>query len=248
MATSRFVTTSGTRSQDLRRVAVGLVVVATHVVLVFVMGKGARHSPAVVEITFFPLPITPEVEQTRPPPAVEELPRSRPAKAPITSRKSDARPRTETPVSSAPITLAPEEPIAPIDWNAQIQASAEALQKRAALERERNSFTGPRKPDSMTLRRVKPPCPFEKCEPTWGADFSVFESRTAKAGRVEKNFEGELIRWTSEHCYQILATDNIMHKAMTKCQTPLRKDAVRGDLFKHMRDVPPPEEKATDVP
>ncbi len=35
---------------------------------------------------------------------------------------------------------------------------------------------------------------------------------------------------------------------MTRCVKWLGKQGARGDLFDHMRDVPEPEEKATDVP
>ena len=234
-----------TSKLELRRIGVGVVIVAAHVALIVVLSRGTRRAAEVLEITFFPLPITLD---DRPKPApVSVTPQPEPG------LRRDA-PIERTPVTPAPEIAAPSEPDEPdepapsIDWNAQIQASAAALQKRADTEREQYSFTSPRAPAAMSPKHVKPPCPFEKCEPTWGADFSVFGDQSAKKGRIEKTPDGELIRWTSESCYQILITDNIMHRAMTKCIKPLRKDAARGDLFKHMRDVPPPEEKATDVP
>jgi hypothetical protein len=57
-----------------------------------------------------------------------------------------------------------------------------------------------------------------------------------------------VIRWISNRCYQILVTSNVLHHGMTRCVQPLKKRAARGDLFKHMQDAPPPEERATDVP
>lgn len=249
LATSRFGIVERSVPHDKRRIAVGLAVVAAHVVFVLVLGKGARQAPELVQITFFPLPITPE---ERPSPRQT-------AESPVAPRENSRRPRKDTLTQPAPITLnaepiaapeaiVPDVPAAPIDWTAELQASSEALQKRADTAGERRSFTAPSAPSSMVPRYVKPPCPFEQCEPTWGADFSVFADQGAKKGRIEKNTEGETIRWINEYCYQILITPQIMHNAMTMCKQPLKRNAARGDLFKHMRDVPPPEEKATDVP
>jgi hypothetical protein len=95
---------------------------------------------------------------------------------------------------------------------------------------------------------VKPACPYEQCEPGWGAGFSVFESQPSKKGRIEKTADGEVIRWTGNQCYQILVSSNILHRGMNKCFANLDKAGARGDLFKHMKEVPLPEEKAMDVP
>jgi hypothetical protein len=121
------------------------------------------------------------------------------------------------------------------------------LEQRESTERERRSFAAP-KQSSLTPRHVKPACPFEECEPGWGSGFSVFESQASKKGRIEKTPDGEVIRWSNNYCYQILVSSNEMHRGMTKCQAPLGKLAVRGDLFKHMKEAPPPEERAIDVP
>jgi hypothetical protein len=232
--------------QDLRRIGVGLVVAAAHVVFIFVLQPGGRRSPEVVAITFFLLPITPE----------DRLPSELgPARVSVT-RRAMGRTRRDKPLPDAPASAAADVPAEPvvdnlapsIDWNAQISASADALQKRADTARQQYSFAAPRAPSAMVPKHVKPPCPFIECEPTWGSGFSVFESQAAKKGRVEKNTTGETIRWINDRCYQYLVTENVFHKAMIKCERPLAKDQSRGDLFKHLREVPPPEEKETDVP
>jgi hypothetical protein len=43
-------------------------------------------------------------------------------------------------------------------------------------------------------------------------------------------------------------TPDIFHNGMTSGVQPLRKQAARGDLFKHMQEVPPPADRPTDVP
>jgi hypothetical protein len=256
LSTSPFAFAWARDSQDLRRVAVGVVVAAAHFALIFILQPGERRSADVVEITFFPLPITPEDER--------DERKLEPAQVSVRRRAND-RTRRDTPgarvappvsgptsptesFESAPQESVVDVPNAPVDWNAQIEAGAAAAQKRADVARQQYSFTSPKAPGSMTPKYVKPPCPFIECEPTWGSGFSVFESQSSKKGRVEKNTTGETIRWINDRCYQYLVTANVFHKAMIKCERPLAKDQARGDLFKHMREVPPPEDKETDVP
>lgn len=81
-----------------------------------------------------------------------------------------------------------------------------------------------------------------------GARVTVFKDYGTKKGRIEKAGDGEVIRWTSDHCYQILVTPNVLHRGMTRCVAPLDKKGPRGDLFKHMKEAPPPPDRATDVP
>ncbi len=97
----------------------------------------------------------------------------------------------------------------------------------------------------MPDRKV-PQCPFEACEPGWGAGPSVFESN--KAGRIEKTDDGETIRWTSNQCYQILVTHNLLHRGMSRCAVALEKRSARGDLFEHMKEAAPPGARPTGVP
>jgi hypothetical protein len=247
----------------LRRTAVALAVVAAHVALIFVM-RGARHSAEVLDITLFALPITPEDrprEQARvPEPPISRATEVRPQNVSAARASSSARPhvepslgepsRSETEVPESEVAAGagfPSEPAAPVHWYAEARTSADALEQRERIERERRSLAGP-KQSPLSPRHVKPACPFEKCEPNWGADSSIFESQSTKKGRIEKTPDGEVIRWTSNRCYQILVTPNIMHRGMWKCFVPLGKSGARGDLFKHMKEVPPPEERATDVP
>jgi hypothetical protein len=221
--------------------------VAAHVALLFVIGRGARPAAEVVEVTFFPLPITPDETMREPTPAPE--PKASPVRASARPR-AKSPPQDEAAPTPLPTTPAapPETPAAPIDWYAETRRSADALAQRDRSARERRSLAGPTQPSLAGPRHAKPPCPFEKCEPNWRAGSSIFESENTKAGRIEKAADGEVIRWISNRCFQILVTPNLMHRGMTKCVTPLKKAAPRGDLFKHMKEAPPPEERATDVP
>ena len=258
---------------QLRRAGVALAVVAAHVMLILMLSKGTRHQPAeVVEITLFDLSITPEEEEGVPelevPRASDARPSARsqeraasPSASPDaeSSRAEAAKPETETvdgdanpkpitPDASLDALIAPTDvPVdtAPIDWFAAARTSAAALKQRQDTEAQRRTLAGPNQPP-LRAPKKKQACPFEHCEPGWDGEFSVFES--SKAGRIEKAADDEVIRWISNRCYQILVSPNPMHKAMTKCVTPLDKAPARGDLFKHMHEAPPPPERATDVP
>jgi len=120
----------------------------------------------------------------------------------------------------------------PLDWYDAAAAASRSITEREHDLSERRSFSGP-KTDA-----TKPP----------KKPYTIFEPKSVKAGRIENTDEGEVIRWTSDHCYQILVTPNEMHRGMTKCFMPLGKRKVRGDLFNHMKDVAPPPDPATDVP
>jgi hypothetical protein len=254
-------------SQELRRAVVVLAVVAAHVALILVIGRGARPVAEVVEVVFFPLPIMSEGSAHQPLAADEpKLARAsastrsrgkpRPQEPPRNEAASDASApdisAADVPASDTFVPgtsgAASSAPAARIDWYAEARASAGVLEQRDRNARDRRSLAGPAQPPMAGPRHGKPACPFEKCEPTYGTGFSIFESQNTKAGRIEKTPDGEVIRWTSNRCFQILITPNLMHRGMTKCVMPLKKSAPRGDLFKHMNEVPPPAERATDVP
>jgi hypothetical protein len=215
-----------------------------HVALVFSFGNGVVRLPAeVVEVSLMLVPIT-ESEPAVPVPQTRESPKRRvTSAAPSVPVKSEPSPIQDE-RASEPSTA----PLAPIDWYAEAQTTASALEKRDRADRERRPLDRRGGTALAPDRHGKPPCPFEKCEPGWGAAPSVFDSTATKAGRIEKTSDGEVIRWISNRCYQILVTPNIFHRAMTRCVQPLDKKAARGDLFKHMNDAPPPEDRATDVP
>lgn len=264
-----FVEASGDGARKAQRLAVGLVVVAAHVVLIWVAQRDAVRLERVIEVTLLSLPITPEdrarEKEARRARAKGSAPESR--RAASASTKGGAGAHAKEPsaqsllqempehellnqrsLQSEPATgAAPQAPESSIDWQAELQTTAKALEQKARGARERRSFAAPAG-TPLTPGKTKPPCPFEKCEPNWGAGFSVFESQSSKKGRIEKTPDQEVIRWTSDHCYQILITPNLLHRGMTKCQMPLGKSAARGDLFKHMKEVPPPGDRATDVP
>jgi hypothetical protein len=227
---------SNDASPVLQRIAVVAVIVAAHVGLLFLGARAARQIREVRHVVYIPLPILPERQQEPP----------KPAASPTTSAEPAVRAPTEAPRPlSEEDEPAPAEPQAPIDWFAEAGKAAESFDQRQRTERERKSFSGPRQV-MPGPRHVKPPCPFEQCEPGWGAPPSVFER--SKRGRIEKTLDGEVIRWTSNHCYQILITPELLHRGMNKCVASLGKKQARGDLFDHMNDVPVPEERAVDVP
>jgi hypothetical protein len=267
-------TESGGGTLELRRAVLALAVVAAHVAVIFVTWRGARNSAEVPDITLIALPITSEDRLRKParisaPPisrAAEIRPRSAsaarasPTAAPHVERSLAEHSQSETEVAGNKVAAgagspgSPGEPAAPVDWYAEARKSVDALEQRENIERERRSLAGPKQHPSGD-RHLRPACPFEKCEPNWGVDLGIFESQDTKRGRIEripddtqKTPDGEVIRWISNHCYQILVTANKLHRNMTKCGAPLGKSAARGDLFKHMNESPPPQDRATDVP
>jgi hypothetical protein len=148
---------------DLRRVAVALAVVAAHVALVMVMLRSAGHSAAVVEITLFALPINPE-DRRREPVPVQKPPVSRASEAASrraavarepaieqqmdpafgeSSRIEDGTPG-DTSVTQAG---AASEPVPPIDWHAEIETSAHALERHDNIAR---------RPESACVKRSHP--------------------------------------------------------------------------------------------
>jgi hypothetical protein len=240
--------------EALRRALVAGVVIAAHIALVFALAQRVRRPAEVVEVFLTLIPITTE-EQPRQQERSPELPATKTRKA-LRREVASATPSVPTNAQrqQAQEEPAPREtesstaPVAPIDWYAEAQATASALEQRDRANRERRPLDRPSGSALAPDRHGKPPCPFEKCEPGWGAPPSVFDSTATKAGRIEKTADGEVIRWISNRCYQILVTPNILHRAMTRCVQPLGKKAARGDLFKHMKEPPPPADRATDVP
>jgi hypothetical protein len=255
-----------------------LAVVAAHMAVIFVMWRGARSSAEALDTTLFVLPITPEDRPREPvrlqePPVsrvAETIPRNAPAARPSATVPAHAEPslgelsRGETEVLGNKVAAGAGsaiEPAAPIDWYAEARTSADALERRDRIERERRSLDGPklRTPDP---RYVKPACPFEKCEPNWGSSSSIFKSQHSKGGRIEKipndmqrtlqgspkTTNSEVVHWFNNWCYQILVSEDRSRRGRIWCGVPLRKKTARGDLFDHMNESPPPEPRATDVP
>jgi hypothetical protein len=244
--------------------------------LIFLIGRNARHVAEVVDVMLLSsLPMTPEEEpaEALPVSPSETKERSKRREASVSPAPSAAAPpderssveagrrglpardETQSELADDPAhepARDAHEPIpdlrsAPVDWYAEARSSADALEQRERANRERRALDGPNGA-ALVAPRAKPPCPFEQCEPGWGHAPSVFDSTATQAGRIEKTFDGEVIRWISNYCYQILITPNILHRAMTRCVMPLDKSKPRGDLFKHMNEIPLPEDRATDVP
>jgi hypothetical protein len=263
---------------ELRRAAVMLAVVAAHVAVILVVWRGARSSAEALDITLFALPITPEDRLREParlqePPvsrAAETIPRNAPAARASATVPAHAEPslgelsRSETEILGNKVTVGAGsaiEPAAPVDWYAEAKTSADALERDDRIERERRSLDGP-KQHPPSPRYVTPACVFERCEPNWGSDSSIFESRHSKGGRIEKiprdaqwtlhglqkTPDGEVVHWFNNWCYQILVSADRSRRSMIFCGVPLGKTTARRDLLDHMNESPPPEQRATDVP
>jgi hypothetical protein len=243
----RVETVSRGGALDVRRPIVVLAVLAAHVALLVLIGRATRQaSRESVEVAWIPLAITdaptredatlstltiPEPVTPRARPLSVSLPRSEPQEdIPSASPISPAVPRTD------------------VDWFAEARSTAQALDDKARRERARRRLDGPSAPGLTADRHGRPACPFEKCEDGWGEGFSVFKDYESRKGRIEKVGDGEVIRWTSDRCYQILVTPNLLHRGMTRCIAPLDGKGPRGDLFKHMKELPLPADRATDVP
>jgi hypothetical protein len=262
---------------DLRRAAVTLAVVAAHLALIIVMLRSAGHSADVVDITLFALPINPE-DRPREPVPVQKPPISRasetaPRRAAVareSATEQHVEPSLREPSRSENDTVgdtvaapagAAIEPAPPIDWHAEIETSAHALEQRDSLESGRRSLAGP-KQQALSASPKTPACPFERCEPGWGANSGIFESQHSKAGRIEKipsnltmtsdgslDITGdEMILWINNWCYSVLVSADRLRRGEIKCVAPLGKTPARGDLFDHMNEGQPPKSHDTDAP
>ena len=263
---------------DLRRAAVTLAVVVVHVALIIVMLRSARHSADVVDITLFSLPISPE-ERVREPLHVPKPPISRDsqtaprrvavARQPATDQHmgpslgESSRSENDTPGDTVATQAgAASEPVPPIDWHAEIETSAHALEQHDNTDSGRRSLAGPKQP-ALSAALRKPACPYEKCEPGWGENLGIFKpSLHSKAGRVEKvpsdmpitsdgnlNITGdETILWINNRCYTIIVSLDPQRRGMYRCVAPLGKTAARGDLFDHMNESQPPQSHDTEDP
>ena len=262
---------------DLRRAAVTLAVVAAHVALIMVMLRSAGHSADVVDITLFALPISPEdwprepVHAQKPPisRASETVPR-RAAVARKSATEQHAEPSLGESARSENNTFgdtaaahagAASEPAPPIDWHAEIETSGHALEQHDSIESGRRSLAGPKR-QALSASPKTPACPFERCEPGWGANSGVFESQHSKAGRIEKipidmpmtsdgslDITGtDLVLWINNWCYSVLVSADRLRRGEIKCVAPLGKTSARGDLFDHMNEGQPPKSHDTDAP
>ena len=247
---------------DLRRAAVTVAVVAAHVVLVMVMLRSAGHSADVVDITLFALPIIPEdrlrelVHVQKP--LLSRAPGSAPRRAAV-ARESATEQHMES--SLAAHAGAASEPPPPIDWRAEIETSVHALEQHDRIESGRRSLAGPTQ-HALSASPRTPACPFERCEPGWGANLGVFESQHSKAGRIETlpsnrpiTSDGALdvtgnqvIQWINNWCYNVLIAADRLSRGATRCVFPLAKTPARGDLFDHMNEGQPPRSHDTDAP
>jgi hypothetical protein len=237
------------------RTVAGVLVIAAHIALILLLSRPAHQAPEIVEVLLLPLPIT--LVSTVPDTSSNTTEQQRATNArrarrePPTARASSPSTIVDTPgaaISNVPPNESPnaaESPIPQIDWHAELTTAARSAEQRARIDSERRTLSGLAQ-TPMKLPAKKLTCPFERCEPGWDSPPGIFPH--SKAGRVEKSSDGEVIRWTSERCYQTLVSNDIFHRAMTRCQVPFEKSKARGDLFDHMRDVPPPTEKALDVP
>ena len=274
----------------LRRTAVTFAVVAAHVALIIVMLRSAGHSANVVDITLFALPISPE-DRPPEPVHVQKLPISRAseiaprraavARQPATEQHTDpslekssrsghewSPRRGDVPSGGTPgdtvatLAEAESEPVRPIDWHAEIETSARALEQHDNIEASRHSFAGPKQP-TLSAAPQKPACPYEKCEPGWGENLGIFKpSLHSKAGRIEKipsdmttlpngsqNMTGsEVVLWINNWCYSILVSPDAQRRGAYKCVVPLGKTAARGDLFDHMNESRAAQSHDTDAP
>ena len=254
----------GEYTLDLRRAAVTFAVVTVHVALIIVMLRSAGHSADVVDITLFALPISPE-DRLREPVHVQKPPISRASEtAPRRASRGEASRSENNTLGDTGVTHAgaANEPVPPIDWYAEIETSAHALEQRDNIEGGRRSLAGPEQP-AVHVAPQEPVCPYEKCEPDWGENPGIFKpSLHSKAGRIEKipydqpmtsdgslNITGnEMIRWINNWCYSILVSADRLRRGGIKCAVPLGKTPARGDLFDHMDEGQPPKSHYTDVP
>jgi hypothetical protein len=261
----------------LRRTAVTLAVVAAHVALIIVMLRSAGHRADVVNITLFALPINPEDRpresvhaQKQPISRASETAPRRAAFARESATEQHVEPSLGEPSRSENNTLgdsdeahagAASEPAPPIDWHAEIETSAHALEQQGSIESGRHSLAGP-KQQALSASPKTPACPFERCEPGWGANLGVFESQHSKAGRIEKiagnlpiSSDGSLditgsdvVLWINNWCYSVLVSADRLHRGEIKCVVPLGKTPARGDLFDHMHEGQPPKSHDTEAP
>ena len=263
---------------DLRRAAVTAAVVAAHVALIFVMLRSAEHSPDVVNITLLALPINPDdrprepvhVQKPRISQSLETAPRRAAiAREPATERhvelsvRKSSRSESDIPVDTvATHAGAGIETVPPVDWHAEFEATAHALEQHDDIESGRRSLAGP-KQSAVSAAPEKPACLYEKCEAGWGENLGIFKSSLhSMAGRIEKipndrttlpigsqNVTGsEVVQWINNWCYHVLVSPDSQRQGMHKCVVPLGKTAPRGDLFDHMNESRPPQSHDTDAP
>ena len=263
---------------DLRRAAVMVAVVAAHVALVIVMLRSAGHSADVVDITLFALSITPEDRPREPvhvqKPPIWRAPETAPRRAAV-ARESATEQHVEPSLgessrsesntlgdTAAAHAGAASEPAPPIDWHAEIETSAHALEQHDSIESGRRSLAGPKLP-ALSAVPQKPACPYEQCEPGWGEDLGIFKpSLHSKAGRIEKipsskpitsdgslDITGsELVLWINNRCYSVLVSADPLRRGEITCVGSLGKTPARGDLFDHMHEGQPPKSHDTDAP
>jgi hypothetical protein len=239
--------------------------VATHVALVIVMLRPVGRSAKVVDVTLFALPISGD-ERPQEPARLQKLPVSLKTRRAAVARESATDQHVEPPRSEHDIlndtAAAPaREPAPPIDWHAEVETSVHALEERDRIESGRRSLAGPNY-QALSASPQAPTCPFERCEPGWGANPGVFASPHSKAGRIEKipgnspitsagslDMTGdETILWINNWCYSVVVSGDRLRRGQTKCVAPLGKIPARGDLFDHMHEGQPAKSHDTEAP
>jgi hypothetical protein len=235
-----------------RRVAVTLAVLALHVALIMMISHRPERLVDVADTTSIWLPISLE-ERTWEPVQIQKKPI--PQTSQITPRHAAARaPKVDQPAlaeaspdkngssgdAGATPAAAASKPAPPTDWYAEIEPSAQALEQHNNMSGR--SFTVPKQP-ALSTAPQKAPCPYERCEPSWGESPGVFKpSLQSKAGRIEtipiptttrsngsQNMaDSESVLWVNNWCYNILVSPDPQRQGTYKCFVPLGGDYGSG--------------------
>jgi hypothetical protein len=114
------------------------------------------------------------------------------AREPATEQHMDPSPgessRSEDGIPGATVathTGPARESVPAIDWRAEIETSAHALEQHDNVETGRRSLSGPKQP-ALSAAPQKPACPYEKCEPHWGENLGIFKPVATLQGRSDR--------------------------------------------------------------
>src|SRR5689334_1742917 len=139
---------SNDRTRRWRRVLVAGIVIAIHVAMLVSLGRGVRRPAPVAEVFLTLISLAEEEEPLQerssdvPPPEQRESAQRRVApatRANTAPRAPIATPEERTP----PETDSSTAPVAPIDWYAEAQSTASALDQRDRANRERRPLDRP---------------------------------------------------------------------------------------------------------